>query len=112
MNTSKPGALAAAIRNPSPRPHTPAPAPLTAQDCDPKAVLDAIQEAWAPMPPMPTEPTSGHCCYAWWNTLPYSAGEGPGFLCTEPAGHPGKTHRVDSRDGELIAEHVEMGELA
>lgn len=98
---------------PSPRPHTiPDRAFLTAEGCDPKTVLDAIAAAWAPMPPMPTEPASGHCCYQWWDDLPYGAGEGPGFLCTEPAGHPGKTHRVEGRDGELIAEHVEMGELA
>lgn len=110
MNKSKTRrAAAAATRVPSPTVRataTPTDRPrLSVEDCDPQAVLDAIQDAWAPLEPMPAEPVSGLCGFTWWDGLEWGPGAGPGLRCTLDAGHAGKLHRAVGRDGATIAEH-------
>lgn len=103
-------ALAAATRVPSPGVRlvvADGRARLSVEDCDPRAVLDAIVSAWPAREPMPDEPSSTHCLYEWWTDLPWDRGAGPGFLCCDPKGHAGRTHRAIARDGRVVAEHIE-----
>lgn len=113
MNKSKTTrrAAAAATRVPSPTVRASAAVDdrprLSVEDCDPRAVLDAIQDAWPPREPMPTEPVSGLCGFTWWDSLGWGPGDAPGLRCTLNAGHSGSLHRAVGRDGSTIAEHDE-----
>ena len=70
-----------------------------------QAELDAIE---ATIPPMPTfEPlTSGLCGTRWWGEgskkLPWSEGEGPGYVCTLAANHRGDC-KNQALDGSVLA---------
>lgn len=70
-----------------------------------QAEIDAI---CAKLPPMPDwgPLTSGLCGHEWWaagaNTLPWGPGEGPGYICTENAGHAGDC-KNRSADGKVLA---------